>query len=104
MPQPLTVLPAPEVPAQAELDRLRARVEAGGPEAVRAALALLERLAVERAERASHGRGRPSTAVPSTALAAATESWAARFRAGLQCCPRSTNSTGRWTSLQNLAP
>jgi hypothetical protein len=54
MPQPLTVLTAPELPAQAELDRLRARVEAGGPEAVRAALALLERLAVERAERASH--------------------------------------------------
>lgn len=43
MPQPLTVLVAPELPAQAELDRLRARVEAGGPEAVRAALALLER-------------------------------------------------------------
>jgi len=54
MPQPSTLLTAPEpgVPAPAaapvqpvasELDRLRARVEAGGSEAVRAALALLER-------------------------------------------------------------
>jgi hypothetical protein len=50
MPQPSTLLHAPAAqepaatePAATEPDQLRARVDAGGPEAARAALALLER-------------------------------------------------------------
>jgi hypothetical protein len=92
MPQPSTLLTQPPEAAAPELDRLRARVDASGPQAVRAALILLERglrdgdLEVD-ADRLLALARRPSTSPELAGLIAAQVAQARAHRLLQACLP-----------------